>query len=64
MDEIEGLEYYQRTYSLKVKDGKYAWIYDDDDSERFPGVTFDSPQAAEDYFTQGGYGKTFVKWMK
>ena len=61
MDEqIEGIDYYARTYSLKVKDGVYAWFYDDG-SERFPGVTFDTVEAANDYVNYR-YGKTYVKW--
>ena len=54
------VDYYTRTYSLKYRDGVYAWIYDDG-TERFPGVTFDSLQKANDYVDKR-YGRTYVRF--
>ena len=54
------VDYYTHTYSLKVKDGVYAWIYDDG-TERFPGVTFQTPKEAEDYHHER-YGRTYIRF--
>ncbi len=52
--------YYHRTYSLKEKDGKYVWFYDDG-SERFPGITFSSQKEAIRYHDKI-YGRTYAKF--
>ena len=57
----DGFYYYTRTYSLRTKDGIYAWIYDDDETERFQGVTFQTPKEAQDYVDKR-YGRTYVKF--
>jgi len=58
--DVDHVNYYTRTYSLKTKDGVYAWIYDDG-TERFPGITFDSPQEAEEYFVKR-YGRSYIRF--
>lgn len=52
--------FYERTYSLKTKDGLYTWIFDYDGSERFPGITFSSPKEAEEYHAKL-YGRTYFR---
>ena len=56
-----------RTFSLKTKDGVYAYMWNDG-TERFPGVVFQTPEEAEAYF-ESQYGrkwddfpKTYVKF--
>ena len=49
--------YYERTYRLRTKDGKYAWIYDDS-GEILKDRMFDSAEEAQSWW-QKEYG-----WMK
>ncbi len=52
--------YHKRTYTLKKRDGAYAWIYDNG-TERFPGITFANIASAIDYHDKI-YARTYVRF--
>ncbi len=54
------VEYYKRTYTLKKRDGAYAWIYDNG-TERFPGITFANTASAIDYHDKI-YARTYARF--
>lgn len=54
--------YTERTYSLKTKDGKYAWIWDDTGKVK-DDMMFDTEKEAQAWVEKqiGGHRLTWIK---